>query len=150
MAHTFTSLHYHCTFAAAGRRNLIPQDMMSDIHAYMGGIARNLHGTAIAIGGTANHAHVLVGLPASVRIATAVGKIKANSTGWIHSTFPTMSDFSWQTGYGAFTVSRSQIDAVASYIANQAVHHKTQTFEEEFLLLLKKHGIEYDERYLWD
>ena len=150
MAHTYTSLHYHCVFSTSGRRNLIPQDMMSDIHAYMGGIVRNLRGTAIAIGGTANHVHVLIGLPSSSAVATAVGKTKTNSTRWVHDTFATLPDFCWQVGYGAFTVSRSQVDAVSDYIANQAVHHRTQTFEEEFLLLLQKHGIEYDERYLWD
>ena len=149
MAHTYTSLHYHCVFSTQGRRNLIPQDMMSDIHAYMGGIVRNLRGVAVAIGGVANHAHLLIGLPSSLSVATAVGKVKANSTGWIHDTFATMPDFSWQEGYGAFTVSLSQVDTVASYIAKQALRHEAQTFEEEFLLLLQKHDIEYDERFVW-
>ena len=150
MAHTYTSLHYHCVFSTLGRRNLIPQDRLPDVHAYMGGIVRNLKGKAIAIGGTTNHAHLLIGLPSAIAPATAVGKIKANLTGWVHETFAAMSSFRWQEGYGAFSVSRSQIDTVASYILNQAKHHETITFEQEYLALLKKHNIEYDERYVWD
>ena len=150
MAHTYTSLHYHCVFSTLGRRNLIPQDRLPDVHAYMGGIVRNLKGKAIAIGGTTNHAHLLIGLPSAIAPAAAVGKIKANLTGWVHETFPAMSDFRWQEGYGAFSVSRSHIDSVASYILNQAKHHETITFEQEYLALLKKHNIEYDERYVWD
>ena len=109
-----------------------------------------LKGKAISIGGTTNHAHLLIGLPSAIALAAAVGKIKANLTGWVHETFAAMSSFRWQEGYGAFSVSRSQIDTVASYILNQAKHHETMTFEEEYLVLLKKHSIEYDERYVWD
>ena len=149
MAHTYTSLHYHCVFSTQGRRNSILEDKLSEVHAYMGGIVRNLKGMAIAIGGTANHAHLLISLPASMAPAEAVGKIKANLTGWVHESIPTMSDFCWQEGYGAFAVSRSQIDTVAKYIQNQAKHHETMTFEQEYLAFLKKHDIEYDERYVW-
>ena len=136
MAHTYTSLHYHCVFSTHGRRDLILQDRLCDMHAYMGGIVRKLKGKAIAIGGTANHVHLLIGLPSAIAPAEAVGKIKANLTGWVHKTIIAMSDFRWQEGYGAFAVSRSQIDTVASYILNQAKHHETITFEQEYLALL--------------
>jgi len=150
MAHTYTSLHYHCVFSTHRRRDMIPPDRLSDVHAYMGGIVRNLKGKALAIGGTANHAHLLVGLPSAIAPATAVGKIKANLSRWVHGTFAEMSSSCWQKGYGAFSVSRSQIDTVASYILGQAKHHETITFEREYLALLKKHDIEYDEQYVWD
>ena len=150
MAHTYTSLHYHCVFSTHGRRDLILQDRLPDIHAYMGGIVRSLKGKALAIGGTTNHAHLLIGLPSLMAPATAVGKIKANLTGWVHGTITAMSDFRWQDGYGAFSVSRSQIDTVASYIHTQVKHHETITFEQEYLSLLQKHDIDYDERYVLD
>ena len=118
MAHTYTSLHYHCIFSTLGRKNLIPQDMLARIHAYMGGIVKNIGGHPIAIGGTVNHVHLLITLPAAIAASVAVGKIKSNLTGWAHKTFPTMSEFAWQEGYGAFSVSRSNIDAVTQYIVN--------------------------------
>ena len=150
MAHTYTSLHYHFTFSTAGRRNLIAQEPMPELHAYMGGIVRNLKGTPLAIGGTENHAHLLVGLPPTIVFAQVVAKIKANSAGWVKDAFPTMADFRWQEGYGAFTVSRSQVETVAEYIRNQAEHHKTMTFEEEYIAFLKKHGIPYEENDVFD
>ncbi|MDY7010080.1 MAG: IS200/IS605 family transposase [Planctomycetota bacterium] len=150
MAHTYTSLHYHCVFGTLGRKNLIPQDMLARVHGYMGGIVKNIDGHPITIGGTTNHAHLLVTLPGSTAISEGVGKIKSNLSKWVHEKFPAMSGFAWQEGYGAFSVSRSNIDAVTQYIANQDKHHKTMTFQEEFLALLKKHDIEHDERYIWD
>ena len=150
MAHTYTSLRYHFVFSTAGRRNLVPQDNLSRLHAYMGGIVGNLKGTAISVGGTANHAHVLAILPPTFAPAKAVGAIKANSSGWAHVTFPTMADFRSQEGYAAFTVSRSQSEKVAVYIQNQAAHHETQTFEEELIAFYERHGIDYDPRFVFD
>ncbi len=149
MAHTYTSLHYHCVFSTLSRKNLIPQDTLVRIHAYLGGIVKNIGGYPITIGGTANHAHLLITLPGAIAISVAVGKIKSNSSKWVHENFPVMSEFAWQEGYGAFSVSRSNIHAVAQYIADQEEHHKTMTFKEEFLTLLKKHDIEYDQQYIW-
>jgi len=94
--------------------------------------------------------HLLIELPSTLAPAQAVGKIKANLTRWVHEDIPAMSDFKWQEGYGAFAVSRSKIDVVAKYIQNQAAHHETLTFEQEYLALLQKHNIEYDERYVMD
>ena len=150
MAHTYTSLHYHCIFSTLGRRNLIPQDILHELYAYLGGILKNLKCKALAIGGTTNYVHLLIGLPPSLALSAIMGKIKSNSTRWAHKTIPSMSDFHWQEGYGAFTVSRSQIEKVSAYINNQAKHHQTITFEEEYIVLLKKHNIEYEERYVFD
>jgi len=127
---------------------MILPDQLSEVHAYIGGIVRNLKGKAIAIGGTANHVHLLIELPSAMAPAQAVGKIKANLTRWVHENITAMSDFQWQEGYGAFAVSRSQIDIVAKYIQNQIKHHETITFEQEYLAFLQKHNIEYDERYV--
>jgi len=148
--HTYTSLHYHCVFGTLGRRNLIVPALKERIHGCMGGIVNNLQGLPIRIGGTRDHVHILCALRADMSPAEAVQKIKANTTGWIHKTLPSMDDFAWQEGYGGFTVSRSNIDAVADYIANQEVHHRTMTFQEEFLLLLKKHDVQYDPATIWE
>ena len=150
MAHTYTCLHYHCVFSTLGRRNLIHADLAPRLHAYIGGIVKNIKGLPVKIGGEAEHVHLLIGLPADLPIAAAMRAIKSNSSGWIHETFPLLSDFAWQEGYGAFTVSRSNLDAVARYIGSQRQHHRTMTFQEELVGLLRKHGIDYDERHIRD
>ena len=150
MAHTYTCLHYHCIFSTHGRRNLIPQDNLADLHAYLGGAIRNLGGVALAVGGPTNHAHVLAGLPATLTVAEALGKTKAGTTLWAKQTHPAMGDFAWQDGYAAFTVSRSRLEDTCAYVRNQAAHHREMSFEEEFLALLSHHGIEYDDRFVFD
>ena len=104
---------------------------------------------ALAIGGIEDHAHLLLSLPTTITIAQALQQIKGASSKWVHDTFPEHRSFAWQEGYGAFSIGVSQVDNTASYILSQAEHHRTRTFQEEFLAFLKKHGIEYDERYLW-
>jgi REP element-mobilizing transposase RayT len=105
---------------------------------------------AVAVGGMDDHVHILLSLPATITLAKAVQLIKGGSSLWIHETFPNQRDFAWQEGYGAFTVSVSQLDKTIAYINNQETHHRKITFQEEYLDFLKKHGVEYDERYLWD
>ena len=97
-----------------------------------------------------DHVHLLVSLDRQVAIADALRIIKANSSRWVHETFPTLSGFAWQAGYGAFAVSYSHLDRVKAYLPRQAQHHRRMTFQEEFLAFLQRHGISYDERYLWD
>ena len=97
-----------------------------------------------------DHVHLLVSLDRQVSIADALRIIKANSSRWVPETFPTLSGFAWQAGYGAFAVSYSHIDRVKAYLSRQAQHHRRMTFQEEFLAFLQRHGISYDERYLWD
>jgi REP element-mobilizing transposase RayT len=103
---------------------------------------------ALAIGGTEDHMHILLSLPATLPVAKAIQLIKGGSSKWVHETFPSHKDFAWQEGYGAFSVSISQVEATITYIKTQEEHHRKKTFEEEFLTFLKKHGIEYDERYI--
>ena len=143
MAHTYTSNFIHCISSTKDRRPLISGDRMQDLFAYLGGIARGEGYSLIAAGGTPNHVHLLFALPASVPLATAVQKLKGSSSRWLGP------ELRWQQGYGAFSVSPSQLDVVKRYIHNQQQHHRKQNFEEEFTTLLRSCGIEYDERYVF-
>ena len=104
----------------------------------------------IEIGGVEDHVHMLLLLPATLSIAKAMQLIKGGSSKWVHDTFPEHREFAWQTKYGAFSVSQSRVDGIVDYIRKQPEHYKKMTFKEEFIMLLKKHKIPYDERYLWE
>jgi REP element-mobilizing transposase RayT len=117
---------------------------------FLGGIARQNKMKAIEIGGVEDHVHILLSLPATMSIAKALQLIKGGSSKWVHETFREHRLFAWQEKYGAFSVSESRVDSIIQYIKNQQEHHRKMTFQEEFLALLKKHRIEFDERYLWD
>jgi len=149
MGHTFTNLLFHVVFSTKERRPLIDDSFRDRLHQYMSGIARSEFGGALSIGGTDNHVHSLIVLPADVAAAEAMRKWKSLSSKWVHETLPAEADFGWQEGYSAFTVSRSNVSKVAAYIENQAEHHMKMTFEEEFIALLDRHGIKYDPRYVW-
>jgi REP element-mobilizing transposase RayT len=103
---------------------------------------------ALAIGGVQDHIHILLSLPATIPVAKAIEIIKGGSSKWIHESFPAYREFAWQEGYGAFSVSISHVKATVAYIQTQGEHHRKKSFEEEFLTFLKKHGIDYDERYV--
>ena len=118
------------------------------LHAYLGGVVRNGEGVPEAVGGVADHVHLLIGLRATACLADVVRDVKAVSSRWVHEEIGERS-FAWQEGYGAFTVSASQRDVVRAYIAKQEEHHQKRTFQEEYLEMLKRSGIEYDDRYLW-
>ena len=150
MAHTFSCLYYHVVFSTAGRGNLIPQDNLSRLHGYIAGIVKNIKGIALEVGGTANHLHALLSLSPHTSISKAVNVIKSNSSKWVHETFPSMTEFRWQEGYSVFSVSRSNVEAVAKYVCNQPIRHHTTSFEDEILALLQKHGIEYDKAKVLD
>jgi putative transposase len=105
--------------------------------------------TPLKNGGIEDHVHIVVGLPPTMAPSKAVQLLKGGSSLWIHETFPELAEFAWQDGYGAFTVSKSQLPDLITYVINQREHHRMRTFQEEYRALLEKHGIEYDERYLW-
>ena len=149
MGHTYASLLSHCIFSTKDRQPQITPKLAPELFAYMGGIVRSLNGVALLINGVPDHVHMLVSLPPTLAMADAMRLVKANSSKWVHETYPDQGAFSWQTGYGAFSVSRSNRVAVEAYIAKQEEHHRAVTFQEEFVTFLKKHGIEYDERYIW-
>ncbi len=147
---SFVCLNCHMVFSTKNRLPSIDRELAPRLYAYVGGIADSLGAKLVASAGTADHVHLVVSLGKATSTADAVRAIKSNSSGWIHKTFPKMRDFAWQTGYGAFAVSYSNLDQVKRYVANQEEHHRVRTFREEFLALLKRHNIPYDERYMWD
>jgi REP element-mobilizing transposase RayT len=138
----------HCVFSTRQRHKTIDPDLQQRLWPFIGGIARENSMKALAIGGTKDHVHLLLSMPATIPIAKAIQLIKGGSSKWIHETFKAHRDFAWQEGYGAFSVSISHVEATIRYIQNQEEHHLKKTFEEEFLTFLKKHGIEYDERHV--
>jgi putative transposase len=150
MPHTTTNLLVHFIFSTKQRCALIKPDFEKDLHAYLGGIIRQIGGTALCINGTQDHVHLLVRVSANRSIADVARLIKTNSSRWVHERWPEYHLFAWQTGYGAFTVSESGANAVRDYISNQQEHHKARSFQEEFLAFLNKNGITVDEGYLWD
>jgi putative transposase len=149
VAHSFTLSLYHCVFSTKARAKLIAPELQERLWPYMGGIARDNGMKALAIGGIDDHVHVLLSLPSTLAIAKAIQLVKGNSSKWLHETFPQMSKFAWQEGYGAFSIGISQVDTAVAYIQNQQKHHRKKTFQEEFLSFLNKHGIEYDPRFVW-
>ena len=150
MARTYTQLLNHIVFSTKERRPLMSPDLRARLFPYMGGITRQLGGVPILINGVADHVHLLASPPVTTSLSDFVGKLKANSARWVHETIPEHRIFGWQAGYSAFTVSMSQRQGVLDYIARQEEHHRKATFEEELVVFLKKHQIQYDERYLFD
>jgi putative transposase len=148
MAHTYTSLFVHCVFSTKERRNLLSKDVRERLWPYLGGIAREKGMSAVAVGGTDNHVHILLSVPPTISAAKAVQLIKGTSSKWIHDTFPTHASFAWQEGYGAFTINVSGIEETIAYINRQEEHHRVRSFEEEYIGFLKRHRIEYDDRYV--
>jgi REP element-mobilizing transposase RayT len=149
VAKTYTSLNYHFTFSTKNREPWISQSIEDRIWSYIGGVARKHKMTALQVGGIDDHIHTLVMAPPTLSPSQIAQYLKGDSSKWIHEEFPKLRGFEWQDGYGAFTVSKSQIAEVIKYIQNQRKHHRKKTFQEEYLELLQKHGIDYDERYLW-
>jgi len=149
MSHSYACLLTHAVFSTKDRAPLVAGECRERLFPYLGGIAREGGAKVLTVGGTADHVHVLLSLPPTLCVADALRDLKANSSRWIHDTWPQRRDFAWQTGYGAFSVSESTREAVARYIQEQEQHHRRMTFQEEFIALLKKHGIQYDERHIW-
>ena len=136
----YTPLTYHLVFATKYRRPDLVRPMRSALYAYIGGIIRGIEGYLIEINGVEDHVHILTHLPASMSIADTLRVIKSRSSKWTNESKLTARRFRWQSGYGAFTVSRSQIARVRRYIQNQEAHHRRQTFADEFAALLRRHA----------
>jgi putative transposase len=150
MANTYTALHYHFTFSTKLRQPWIKPEIEQRVWEYLGGIARANGLKPLKIGGIEDHIHMLVGAPPTMAPSKIAQLVKGGSSAWIHETFGDLRQFAWQDGYGAFTVSKSGVPDVTAYIENQREHHWAMTFQEEYRLLLVRHGIEFDEAYLWD
>lgn len=149
MPHTFTSLLFHVVFSTKDRRPQISPELSARLFPYMGGIIRERNGIPCIINGPADHVHLLISIPATESIAELLRVLKTNSSRWVHEQFPSHHQFAWQAGYGAFTVSESQRDAVRAYIAAQQEHHRKISFQEEFASFLKRHGLAYDVQESW-
>lgn len=148
MSHTYTSSLFHCVFSTKERRPTIRPDFQEDLWSYLGGIARANGSKALSVGGIEDHVHVLISLPANLTLARAMQLLKGGSSRWVHESIG-QRDFQWQRGYGGFSVGISQVSTTIAYISAQHEHHRRKTFQEEFLEILARHGIEYDPRYVW-
>ena len=149
MGHTYTNLLVHLVFSTQGREPWLKAPVRERLFAYLGGIAQEAGAAPLCIGGVADHAHMLLALPGALSCAQAAQRVKGASARWIHETFADLRKFAWQEGYGAFSVSQSQIAATRRYIAGQEEHHRRRTFQEEFLAFLARNNVAYDARYIW-
>ena len=139
----------HYVFSTKERRNTLSADLRERLWPYLGGIARENGLKVLALGGTDNHVHLLVSVSSTLSVAKVIQLIKGGSSKWIHDTFPAHAKFAWQEGYGAFSIGVSGVDDTIRYIKAQEQHHRSRSFEEEYLGFLEKHGLEFDERYIW-
>jgi REP element-mobilizing transposase RayT len=150
MPSTYSNLLYHIIFSTKQREPLITSALRGELYLYVAGILRGQDGLPLEIGGMPDHLHLVIRIRPDVSVSDIVRLIKANSSKWANERPNAPGRFAWQRGYGAFTVSVSQLESVRQYVRNQEEHHRTRTFQEEFVEFLKRHGIEFDERYLWE
>lgn len=150
MAGTYSKIYIQIVFAVKGRQNLIAEGWQTDLHKYIAGIIKGKGQKPIIVNGMSDHIHVFVGMKPSIKISDLVRDIKNNSTNYVnkHNWIP--GKFCWQGGYGAFSYSESQIDAVYNYILNQKEHHRKRTFREEYHGFLERFDVDYHEKYLFD
>jgi putative transposase len=149
MAASLTNLLFHVVFSTKDREPLIRELFRDELEKYIAGIVRNQGGVMLAIGGMPDHLHVVAKFKADRSVAEMVRLIKANSSKWVNESHGDAGRFAWQAGYGAFSVSQSQLAALRTYVKNQEAHHRTRSFQEEFREFLDRHEIAYDERYVW-
>jgi putative transposase len=150
MANTYTQIYIHVVFAVRERESLIKPEWKEELFKYITGILKNQGIKLIAIGGVEDHVHILFGMNPTIALSDLVRDIKASSSKFINEGNFVRGKFYWQEGFGAFSYSRSQIDAVAKYILNQEEHHSRKSFKDEFIALLDRFEIEYDDRYLFN
>jgi len=152
MPQSLAQLYIHLVFSTKNREPWLRGDLCSHMHAYLASVSNDLDAPALQVGGVADHVHLLARLPRTLPLADWVSKLKSNSSRWFKEQSATRDHggFSWQKGYGAFSISVTHVDAVRNYILGQEAHHQKITFQDEYRSLLKKHGIEFDEKYVWD
>ncbi len=151
MPQSLANVLVHIVFSTKQRRALLQNiDLRNEMYRYLAGISRNLECPAIIIGGSIDHVHILANQSRTIAIAEWIRELKHASSLWAKTKNPQWTLFQWQTGYGVFSVSQSQKENVQKYIQSQEEHHQTISFQDEFRKILKKHGIAFDERYVWD
>jgi REP-associated tyrosine transposase len=149
MANTFSQIYIQTVFAVENRQSLITPDFREDLYKYITGIVRNQGQKLIAINGMPDHVHILIGLKPAMALADLVREIKADSTNFINQEKLVRGRFNWQEGYGAFSYGHSQLDSIIRYIQNQERHHRRQSFKDEYMTLLRKFDIAFDEKYVF-
>ena len=150
MSQSLAKLYVHLVFSTKNREAFLEQGYIDELHAYIGGILRNAGCEPVEINTEPDHAHVVFVLGRTVALSDVVSKVKQGSTLWLREQHPLLRGFHWQSGYGAFSVSQSSLEEVKRYIRGQKEHHRTKTFQEEFRTLLKRYGLEWEEKYVWD
>ena len=150
MAQSLARIYIHLIFSTKNRERFITDDVRSALHAYLATVLENLNSPAILINSVEDHTHILFELHRTITVSQAVEDVKTASSKWIKTQGPKWAAFAWQKGYGAFSVSASNLPAVRDYIADQQEHHRVKTFQEEYRAFLEKHGVAYDERWVWD
>ncbi len=150
MANTFYQIYIHTVFAVKGRQSLIANAWKDEAHKYICGIVNNHHQKVYAINGIPNHIHLLLSINPDCRLSDLMREVKANSSKWINKRKFVKGKFQWQEGFGAFSCSQSQLNNTIAYIDNQEIHHSKKSFKEEYIELLQKFNIEYDEKYVFE
>ena len=150
MPQSLANVLLHLIFSTKNRTACLDADVRPSLHAYLATVARNADCECPRVGGTVDHVHLAIRFSRTITIAKLVEELKTSSTKWIKTRSPKLAGFAWQRGYGAFSVGPADIDALLAYIDTQEEHHRTRTFQEEYRTFLKKYGVEYDERYVWD
>ncbi|MCL2304730.1 MAG: IS200/IS605 family transposase [Planctomycetaceae bacterium] len=149
MAQSLAKIVVHVVFSTKERKPLLSTAIRNDLFAYIVGILNSLDCVTLSINGTEDHVHLLIGMSKTISLSKMMEEMKGGSSRWLNTQNVTIKPFAWQAGYGAFSVSESQIARVVNYIAGQEEHHRKASFQDELILLLKKHNPEFDERYLW-
>ena len=147
---TFTNLLFHIIYSTKYRKAMIEKSWQDELYGYVGGIIRENKGTLLCMGGVDDHVHLLAKLSPTIAISEMLRAIKANSSKMVNEQIKPRITFEWQSGYGAFSVSESQHEKVRAYILSQEEHHRKQSFEAEFIAILKRHSIAYDLRYVFE
>lgn len=149
MASTLTKILLHITMSTRNREPLIAPDAETSLYAYIGGICRRMDSPLLAMGGTADHVHMLVSMAKTISLSDLMLNIKRDSSKWIKTNGPALASFRWQDGYFAFSIGESGVTALRTYITHQKEHHKAADFKDEVRAFLARYGIEWDERYIW-
>ena len=149
MANTYTQIHIQTVFAVQNRKSLIKDEWKDELYKYLTGIIQNHEHKVLQINGMPDHIHILFGMRPTQSIADLMKQVKQDSSRWINNKGVINGKFSWQAGYGAFSYSKDQLPRVIQYIQNQEKHHKTYTFQEEYLALLERHSVDFDIRYIF-
>jgi len=151
MPQSFSSVYVHAVFSTKDRRPFLREgSFRAELHAYLGGVSKNLECAPIRIGGVEDHVHILFRLSRTLSQADWVKEMKRSSTVWIKEAKPDLRDFAWQAGYACFSVCMSNLESVTDYIDRQDEHHRKRTFQDELRALLEKHRQDWDERYIWE